>query len=279
MNKRLTQLSTLLNKQLGLFLSISFGVFLFVLFFQPFPLDHLDFNNKLLFVSGLGAITFLLMIICRFFFPWIFEDYDQYGRELLFQYLNGFILLASNSLAIAFYLHFVGYVGISFYVVFKVILISLAPPVVLSVYDAFSELGLQNISLLDANRTLQKNIEKYEEDYLCKSVEFVSYNNNEYLSLLIADIAFLKSADNYVEIVYMEENKFRKKLIRNALKNAEQQLKPYNNFLRCHRICIVNTHYIEKLTSKYNNHYIIIKGYPDLIPVSRQYLLKIQEVS
>ncbi|HEY3389606.1 MAG TPA: LytTR family transcriptional regulator DNA-binding domain-containing protein, partial [Prolixibacteraceae bacterium] len=61
------------------------------------------------------------------------------------------------------------------------------------------------------------------------------------------------------------------------LKNIEQQLKPYPNFIRCHRICIVNTYYIEKLNRKFSNYWLTIKGSEELIPVSRQYLLKLKE--
>jgi DNA-binding LytR/AlgR family response regulator len=93
----------------------------------------------------------------------------------------------------------------------------------------------------------------------------------------LGEIALIKSADNYVEIVFLETNNFKKKLLRNTLKHIEQQLKPHSNFIRCHRICIVNTKYIEKLTKNYNNHWIIIKGYDEQIPVSRQYLLKLKE--
>jgi DNA-binding LytR/AlgR family response regulator len=94
---------------------------------------------------------------------------------------------------------------------------------------------------------------------------------------LIADVAFIKSADNYVEIVYVEGDTYKKKLIRNTLKNIELQIKQYSNFIRCHRISIVNFHFIEKLNSNYGNHWITIKGYEEHIPVSRQYLLKLKE--
>ena len=52
-----------LKEELALFLSISFGVFLFVLFFQPFSFDTFDFNNRLLVVAGLSAIVFLFMFL------------------------------------------------------------------------------------------------------------------------------------------------------------------------------------------------------------------------
>ena len=95
--------------------------------------------------------------------------------------------------------------------------------------------GMQNESANREKKTVQKQIEKYEEDYLNKSVEFISENITENFSLLIAEVVLIRSADNYVEIVYKEGDTFKKKLIRNTMKNIEQQIKQYSNFLRCHR--------------------------------------------
>jgi DNA-binding LytR/AlgR family response regulator len=80
-----------------------------------------------------------------------------------------------------------------------------------------------------------------------------------------------------VEIVYKDGDHLKKKLIRNTMKNIEQQIKSYSNFIRCHRICIVNTYYVEKLDRKYNSHWLTIKGYQEQLPVSRQYLLKLKD--
>jgi DNA-binding LytR/AlgR family response regulator len=279
MNDKLNQLVRLINEKLGLLLSISFSIFLFVLFFQPFPLDKFDFNNRLLFMAGFGAIVFLLMVLVQFVFPWLLHNYYQSNDGPAFiSLLNGFIIMALSSVAFTFYLRYVGSVSISFYIVFKIVLICLAPPVVLSLYDVIKELRVQNESLILEKKNIQKQIEQYEEDNLNKSIEFVSENNTENLSLLVAEVALVKSADNYVEIVYKEGDDLKKKLIRNTLKNIEQQIKPYSNFIRCHRICIVNRHYIERLNKSYSNHWITVKGFHEQIPVSRQYLLKLKEI-
>ena len=89
---------------------------------------------------------------------------------------------------------------------------------VLRLYTAVKELRQQNESLINEKKIIQKQVERYEEDYLNKSVEFISESSSEKLNLLIADIAFIKSADNYVEIVYKEGDNFKKKLLRNTLK-------------------------------------------------------------
>jgi len=51
MNNKLNDVIYALKKDVGLILSISFGFFLFILFFQPFPLDKFDFNNRVLLVA------------------------------------------------------------------------------------------------------------------------------------------------------------------------------------------------------------------------------------
>jgi DNA-binding LytR/AlgR family response regulator len=276
--KRPNHLIGLLNDELALFLSISFGLFLFVLFFEPFPLERFDFNNRLVFVAGLSAIVFLMMVLIRVITPWLLMNDKQINHERIFSsQLGGFIILVLSSVGFAFYLRYVGQVGITFYIMIKVVLICLVPPVTLGIYDAFKELKKQNESFITEKTALQKQIEKYEEDYLNKSVEFFSENFSEKFDLPAVDVAFIKSADNYVEIVYKEGDSFKKKLIRNTLKNIEQQIKPYSNFIRCHRICIVNLHHIEKLESSDNNHWLSLRGYNEPIPVSRQYLLKLKE--
>lgn len=278
MIKKLDQFIDFLRKDLGLFLSITFGIFLFVLFFEPFPLQKFDFNDRLIFIAGLAAIVWLFMVLVRIPLQLIMRLHEQEDREwILPAFLGDFITLALSSVAMAFYLRYVGSVSITFHIMFKVVLICLAVPVILRLSDLINGLKQKNFSLINEKKTIQKQIEKYEEDYLNKSIEFTSDNNTENLTLLIAEVACIKSADNYVEIVYREGDIFKKKLLRNTLKNIEHQIKAYTNFIRCHRICIVNTHFVEIIHRNGNNHWISLKGYDETIPVSRQYLLKLKE--
>lgn len=279
MNNRLNQLADSLKDDLRLFLSISFGVFLFVLFFQPFPLEHFDFNNRLIFVAGLGGIVFLLMVLVRAAFFGLTQYYSQRNPGFIFpSYLSGFIILVLCSVAFPFYLRYVGLVSISFYTMFKVVLICLAPPTFLGRYDTIKQLKAQIGILTEEKKNIQKQVSRYKEDILNQSIEFNSENSAENLKLLVSDIALIKSADNYVEVVFKEGDHFKKKLIRNTMRNIEQQITSFSVFIRCHRICIVNIHYVEKLNKDSNNHSLTLKGYDEPIPVSRQYLLKLKDI-
>lgn len=278
MNSKLSQVTHLLNERLKLPLSISLGIFLFILFFQPFPLDRFDFNNRLLFVAGFGGIAFLIMFLISIAMHHIIKnENEQEDEPLLNFYLEGLLILILCSVAFTFYLRYVGSVSITFFIVFKIVLVCLFPPVVLMLSDRIKGLIQQNNLLAGERKTIQKQIEKYEEDNLNKSISFVSETGNEDLTLLIAELVFVQSADNYVEIAYSEDSNIRKKLIRNTLKNIEIQLKQYSNFIRCHRTYLVNLNYIEKLHQDFSSHWITIKGYPEKIPVSRQYLQMLRE--
>lgn len=278
MNK-INHLISLIKAYFPAFLSISFGVFIFILFFQPFPIESFDFNNRLIYVAGLGAIIFITMLAIKtVFFLVVDEEPSSITRPALPTFLSGLCMLVISSLGFAFYVRYVGKVHISFYMMIKIILICLGPPVIFRIYDMIHMLRHHNDLLIKEKKTIQKQVEKFEEDYLNKTISFASDSGTDSLNLLIADVAFIRSADNYVEIVYREVDVFRKKLIRNTLKGIEKQIKDYTNFIRCHRICIVNSHFIEKLNRNYSSFWIVIKDYEEKIPVSRQYLLKIKEV-
>jgi DNA-binding LytR/AlgR family response regulator len=160
----------------------------------------------------------------------------------------------------------------------KIMLICISATAVLGVYELIKALRQHNDKLIKERKIIQKQVEKFEEDYLNKSISFSSETGSENLKFLVAEVAYIKSADNYVEIFYHEGDGFKKKLLRNTMRGIEQQIKPYSNFVRCHRVCIVNSHFIEHLNKNYGSYSLSIKGHEEKIPVSRQYLLKIKEL-
>ncbi len=266
------------KKELRHFTGISLGIFLFILFFQPFTLEDLDFNNRLLFIAGLGAIVFLFMVLARIVIPWLIKKvFESNHITILFPLINGFLILVFSSIAFAFYIKYVGNVNITFHIMFKTVIICLAPPVILRFYDIFNELKEQNELLIEDIKRLKNKVQEYEEVNTEKKVVFISENSAEKLELLVSNAVMIKSADNYVEIIYKNDDDFKKKLIRNTLKNIEQQIKQYSNFIRCHRTCIINLDYVENLDRKFNNYWLVMKGYNEEIPVSRQYLLQIKK--
>jgi ABC-type multidrug transport system fused ATPase/permease subunit len=266
-----------LKFSLKVYLEISLGIFFFILFFRPFELNHLDFNNQLLFIAGCSAITFSLLCLFYILIPWIFPKTltSAVHEKRLFVLINIFLCVISST-AYVFYIHYVGGVSLSMYLVFKIVLICLVPIITLALVIENKSLKHQIDSLRESNVKLKMR-ENENTGNQTGIIQFISDNKSDKIDLLPGDILFIKSAENYVEIVYKDNENKKQKLIRTTLRNIEEQLRIYSEFVRCHRTCIVNTKYILKLTSGYQGHRLKIMDYSEEIPVSRQYLMDVRK--
>ena len=61
------------------------------------------------------------------------------------------------------------------------------------------------------------------------------------------------------------------------MKNAEKLFSAYPSLIRCHRSCIVNKNYIEKVTRDEAGLKLTMFDYPQIVHVSRQYVLSVKE--
>lgn len=278
MKERLNNILSLLNNALGLFLSISCSIAFFVLIFKPFPLDHINFDERILFSLGFGAIAFFVMLVVRIVYPGlVFNLPEKLERPVLSSYNRCIVLWLLSSVLFSIYLMYPGMVSLNTFLVFKVILICLVPPLILLFHDKKIQLQLENEILNLEKKACQKQVKEHNENDNNKSIELISANHREKISLLVSDVVFMNSADNYVEIHYKEDETIKKKLLRNTLKNIEFQVNPYRIFLRCHRKYIVNSRFIDTLNGNCNNHQLLLKGYKKPLPVSRQYFYRIKD--
>lgn len=266
-----------LKDHLKLFFGISLGIFLFVLFFQPFGFVRPDVDEKLLYNAGLGGITFFMMWIFRIMIPFAFRGFSSFEKwNIPSQTLTYGLILVFNSLAYVFYIRYVGPLRMSMFLIFKIVLVGLVPVVALSTADTRKSLNQLLHALIEKNKNLTTRLSDPAEKP--KAVEvFTSENKSEIVQIPVDDLVLIKSADNYVEIVYKDDESLQQKLIRNTLKNIETQLKNYSEIIRCHRTYIVNKKYVHDFTRGYTGYRLKLSGYKEEIPVSRQYLLTVKD--
>ncbi|MBN2213161.1 MAG: response regulator transcription factor [Bacteroidales bacterium] len=266
-----------LKEQLKLFFSISLGIYLLILFFQPFGNIRPDINEKLLYNAGLAGITYFMMWIFRIMIPLTFPKFSDFEKWNIDPKTISYALIwFFNALAFVFYIRYVGPLRMSMYLIFKISLISLVPIIVLSATDTRKSLNQLLQALIEKNKKLTAQLSDSEEK--AKAIEVIaSENKSEIIKLQIDDLVLIKSADNYVEILYNENEKIQQKLIRNTLKNIEAQLKKYSDIIRCHRTYIVNKKYVRDFTRGYTGYRLKLSGYNEEIPVSRQYLLLVKD--
>lgn len=265
--------------ELGRLFLISFGVFLFILFFQPFPLQMLDYNNRLLFVTGIGVAVFLIEFLTFILIPLLIPKWFKMSEwESGPPFLLSSIFLILTTIALVFYVRYVGMVQLSLYIMFKVILVCLFPLIVLVILYKNKSLERIISVLKEQNKFYFSKIKEFEKLGIEEEIDFISDNKSDKLSLKFKNIISIKSADNYIEINYLNEGVVEKKLLRSTLKNIESQLAGQKNFIRCHRTTIVNSLFIDKLTTNYNGSYLNMNYLDEKIPVSRQYVVMVKDV-
>jgi len=125
----------------------------------------------------------------------------------------------------------------------------------------------------ESSKRLQK-IESGDEPELLSPLKSITFKDEKgalRLSILLEDLLYIESADNYVIIHYITNNKTKTYLLRNSLKNLETLLikSPVG---RCHRSFLVNFNRVKVIRRTKEGLMLEIDqpNIPD-IPVSRSY--------
>ena len=91
------------------------------------------------------------------------------------------------------------------------------------------------------------------------------------------DLLYLEASDNYVTIFYTDNKKILKFLIRNTLKNYEQEI-GYQALVRCHRSYIVNFDRVKVIRKEKEGLLIDLESEPQIsLPVSKTYVSNVIE--
>ncbi len=92
---------------------------------------------------------------------------------------------------------------------------------------------------------------------------------NERLEAPAADILFISSADNYVQVFLRADGAERSPLLRSSLKSIESQLAAFPSFFRCHRLYLVNLDRVERVSGNAQGLRLHLSGAAEPVPVSR----------
>lgn len=277
--KKINQFIQLTKLYFKTYLGIAISIFLFILFFQPFTTDKFEFENRLLFLSGFGMIVLIILIISQALFQLTLLRKEEHNdNNSIYIALYFLFQIAATCLAFVFYIRFVGQVSITFNIVVRVVFICLSLPVTFYLKFSIHSYQVQLKKYLLETRLMQKRLRQFSESYSNKYIEILSDNESANFRIQVSEIVFAKSADNYVEIGYHDEGIVKKKMVRSTLRNIEQQLSEYNNFIRTHRTSLVNIQYIVKLNKNFNTYWLSLDKTKETIPVSRQYLIAVKDI-
>ncbi|MDR0863346.1 MAG: LytTR family transcriptional regulator DNA-binding domain-containing protein [Candidatus Symbiothrix sp.] len=108
-----------------------------------------------------------------------------------------------------------------------------------------------------------------------KAYSFYDEKNELRLSVNRNNLLYIESADNYVNIRYLNKGALTRFMLRNSMKAMEEQLAE-TNVLRCHRSYMVNFEQINVIRRQKDGIYVEfgLKDVPD-IPISKKYSEKV----
>ncbi|MBL7923236.1 MAG: LytTR family transcriptional regulator DNA-binding domain-containing protein [Bacteroidia bacterium] len=249
-----------------------FFIFLFLFIFRPFQLHRFETLEIAKITAGYGLITCVMVLLNAFYFTRLFprffsESHWTVGREILYIMWIIFTIGIANALYSVWI--FRDNISIQYLVSFQVftLLVALLP---VSINVMVIQLVLTRRNLRQAREISGHMHHKKRLDAIPDAmVSLRSENKKEELTLPARDLLYISSADNYIEVHYLENGKEQRRLLRGTLKNAREDLQKFTAFYRCHRTWIVNLDRVKSVTGNSQGYRLVLDGTDTVVPVSR----------
>ncbi len=259
------------NLRRWLLTSAGAGLFvaLFLIVFQPFGSAEWNDPRKPFVLAGYGLITFACLGLVGSVFPYFFSDFfDEknwtVGREIFWNVVI-IIFIAFGNLTYSTWT-----LGEGFGNVFVWLGITAAVGVIPSTV----------ITLLNYTRLLRRyatsdlhireDVAVATPSSFSQEITFTAENEKDALTLEMNDLLFIESADNYSELVFLQNERVEKTLLRGSLSRFEEQAY-HPDVVRCHRSFIVNLQQVESISGNAQGYKLQLKNYPTPVPVARRY--------
>lgn len=247
-------------------------VFFFLAVFQPFQLSTYSHNKFPVFVSY-AAITFFTCALFEIGFPKIFPKWFNAqgwttGKEIAYL-LTMLLFIGLGNTIYSVWMNFMGSFGQSLlYFEIYTFAIGLFPIVFIVFFTekrATQKHELLSNVLMTQKQTTTPKVKEVDQ------IKIIASNDKIVLEVAPQDIYYLQSEANYIEIIYKENGKFEKTLLRNTLSAMEQQFQDFDYLFRCHKSYLVNLDQVERISGNAQGLKIHFEGLEEIIPVSRKY--------
>ena len=269
------------NNIIQLVLLTALFALLFINIFQPFGsrdwyTDVSDF--KYFFFSSLIILTGMLVVVIS---RWLMFRFSRKHDPVYWQY---FAWISAEILTMALFyslsIYFIiergdgmnaleerrDFMGIMKESTTNTAWVLLLPYAILWLYFAFKE---KNKLLQQMDMTQQQEVEAYAKKLL---IPFPDEKGEMRISLMLDNLLYIESSDNYVTIHYLNKSKLSHYLLRNSLKWIDENLTRETPLVRCHRSYIVNLDNVKVLQKTKDGIFLELDtiNTPD-IPVSKTY--------
>jgi len=274
-------------------LAFIFGLVVFILFYFVKPFGFNGTQQQLLVNSSFaGALTtvsicFDFLVLFPLFPQFFKEEKWTVGREIIFTLIIITTVASFNLLAGKFIwggsLSFMNWLTM----IFLTGVIGIAPatvsilinqtrllkkyrkeaaflnnhlPVLITEHIVTDNKGLENtVSPVDSS------IKNIEVNFLTIEAE----NEKENLTIFPSSFLAATSADNYVKVHYLKNDKLATTIIRTTLKKVEEHAANHPSFFRCHRTALVNLAAVQNVLGTAQGYRLQLAFLQEEIPVSR----------
>lgn len=248
---------------------ISIGILGVLLIFQPIGIVELSRKDVFYLTTGLAASTFLSLILNLILLPSLLPKLFNPKRwkvksEIFWNIWIVFTIMSSNFL---FYSKLFGFFEIGLDTIWKLLLLSVLP---VSVLITINQDRLLRAHLKSAEALNRKLSESNIQDE--KLVTFSSDYKNDNLSLKMSSLLLIRSANNYIEIFYLQNGVPKSQMVRCSMLNAERTVKDFETTIRCHRMYIVNINHIVKIEGNSQGYRLALDGIEFPVLVSQKYM-------
>lgn len=255
-----------------IFYTIGLAIFCFIFLytFEPFGLYNVSGLFKLKIISSYVIVGSIITAIHLFWLQNIIIKRFTLGNTIL--WICWITLLTSISSSVINDLAFnKGSFSILSIVIFIgiVFLINIIPVSIIILGHYIYLLKKQIKVTSQINRTLSdKNVTENSSEKITISAS----NQRDNITLNLNDLLYITSADNYIDVYYMESKALKHNLLRNTLHNIEEQIaKNFQSIKRCHKSFIINIELVKSISGNASGYKIKLEGVEFLIPISRKY--------
>ncbi len=264
-----TPLYTDTKKTLIRYFWVGCFIALFLIIFQPFGTANVKMDYKNLFLSGYGILSFLVFSMVFIGLPRLFPSIIIEEKWVVWKQI--LLLITALSLTLlACYIYQAVWFGwkISFFS-FWSFFITVIP---ISIFPCVMVAMLDYIYQLQKHQTVANNFNQQAKPQATNTTTLLHFKDeNDKLDFVLPldQLIFIKAANNYVEINYLENEHIKKYLLRNSIRNIESQL-TYPSIKRCHRSYLVNMDKAARITGNAQGYKIHFPFTVDfVVPVSR----------
>jgi len=221
--------------------------------------------------------TFLSTFTVFYIIPFLFKKYSNREKQTKGRFfLDVIITIAAISLLNANIMHYLREVNglfidpssLSRYIFWCIFtfLIGIVPSVIIIFIIKYSLLRVELKDAMEINQTLKVyNIKRNDESIT------INGSVKEKLEISPDDFLYAEVSANYVTIYMLENNRYKKMILRTTLYKILESFRHYPQIIRCHRAFVVNTSKITKIKGNSKGYQLDIYDLNVNIPVSRTY--------